>query len=198
MLSKLQYFYFKLRRKRFLNGLYEASDPWSLEMVFPLVSAKIEVFLANRKYTNALDIGCGEGLYAKLLKKYSDGYLGIDVSAKAVARAASTTGLKFKKLDFDSVESLKIHFDLLVFNFVLDYLGFQKHPGLFAEALYRLLKSSTTNFASILILNPVYNNGDMLRFKKYLFLFENFGFKNTRQEIIDAGDFQLAVVLLQK
>jgi SAM-dependent methyltransferase len=73
-----------------------------------------------------LDAGCGEGLLAAKLKLLPyEHYLGLDISAEAVARATARLGdarTRFTVADLHGFESAE-RFDLIIFNQSLYYLS---------------------------------------------------------------------------
>lgn len=203
MFKSIKYFLFKRRRNKFIKEMYENEDPWSAALVFDLVSGFV-ITHTQGQYKQALDIGCGEGLLTPTLKNISEHYTGIDVSEAALARAREKNkdqiNIDFRLLDFDeiSVFGANKKFDLLCFNFSLDYLGFQKHPHKFTQNLYSLFSSSTTDHCDIFVFNPIYSEKNFEDLKKYVFLFKNFGFNLKKQELFNADGFQLACLQLVK
>ena len=185
--------------------MYVNEDPWSAVLVFDLISGFI-ITHTQGQYKQVLDVGCGEGLLTSTLKKMSVNYTGIDVSQAALARAyEKNKDLKeteFKLLDFDEISShaseTNKKFDLLCFNFTLDYLGFQKHPKKFTQNLYSVLSTSTAPHCDLLIFNPIYSEKNLEDLKKYVFLFKNFGFNLKKQELFKTSGFQLACLKLVK
>jgi 2-polyprenyl-3-methyl-5-hydroxy-6-metoxy-1,4-benzoquinol methylase len=72
-----------------------------------------------------LDIGCGQGVLYHYLKSDVEllSYLGIDISANAVAKArASFSAANFEQLDFDC-QNLEGKFDIIIFNETLYYFN---------------------------------------------------------------------------
>ena len=184
MFDQLKYFLFKKKRNRYLKQMYSAVDPWSSRASLDVLTKKIIEVLQGQKFTSCLDVGCGEGLYAPLLKQFTDAYLGIDVVVPATS--------EFKKMDFDEVPRLNKKFDLIVFNFVMDYLGFQDHPRLFTANLYSFVQQCVLPGAAVLIFNPVYKTETWDRVQKYQFLLETFGFETLKRELVSTGDMQVA------
>jgi trans-aconitate methyltransferase len=198
MFSWFRYFLFKKRRNHYLNRMYSARDPWSSALTFEMISHKIKTELGARKFSAALDVGCGEGSYSALLSGFAKAYLGADVSAPALARARSLNpSLRFVQKDFDSLPSLQQKFDLIVFNFALDYLGFQDHPELFTQNLYSFIQGCVQEGAVILIFNPVYKTETWDRLQKYQFLLETFGFATVRRELLSAPDLQIGFLMME-
>lgn len=201
MLDAFYYFLFKRRRQKYLEEMYQMIDPWSAELSRP----RIETFLKKRltkQYNECLDIGCGEGLFAEALSEVSRHYTGVDLSKTAVQRAKSRNitlqNADFLRTDFDELEKLHKKYDLLCFNFVLDYLGFQKHPKQFSSALFTALKSVTAPECTVMVFNPVYKDEEFEKLNQYIYLFNNFGFRVVYKEIIQENTFKIACIELQK
>lgn len=201
MLDAVYYFLFKKRRQKYLEDMYQMIDPWSAELSRP----RIETFLKNRltkTFNECLDVGCGEGLFAEALSSVSRHYTGVDVSKTAIQRAKSRNikiqNAEFVKADFDELEKVHKKYDLLCFNFVLDYLGFQKHPKRFSRYLYTALKTITSPECTVVIFNPVYKDEEFEKTNQYIYLFNNFGFRVVYKEIIQENTFKIACIELQK
>jgi len=201
MLKSLKYFFFKKRRKKFIDEMYNTVDPWSAVLVKDVISGFI-ITHTQGKYKSTLDVGCGEGTLTRTLSDISESYLGIDISDEALGRAREAHKenpiVQFQKLDFDHASGLKKKFDLICFSFALDYLGFQKYPEKFAENLYQLISQCCENHCDIFIFNPVYNDKNVEDLQKYLFIFKNFGFNPKRNELLAVEGMKLACVWLVK
>jgi SAM-dependent methyltransferase len=81
--------------------------------------------LLERRVRNALDIGCGEGLWRAALRRERPhlDYLGIDPSAYAVRRFGARRNIR--QGDITSLDALRIRgaFDLILCNDVLHYVA---------------------------------------------------------------------------
>ena len=179
--------------------MYGARDPWSSQLTFSLISQKIKDEVGQKKFSAALDVGCGEGTYASILSSLADHYLGADISEEALSRAITANpGLPFVKKDFDSLPSLHRKFDLILFNFALDYLGFQDHPQLFTDHLYSFIQNCVQDGATLLIFNPVYKTETWDRLQKYQYLLETFGFSTVKREMLSADELQIGYLVMLK
>ncbi len=182
--------------------MYEMTDPWSSSLSQVNILKFINKSLAQQhRFKNSLDIGCGEGLFTEVLAQYSDHYTGADISQKSLERAKlrniKIQNVELIKKDFDQLESLNKKYDLIIFNFILDYLGFQKHPKNFSQKLFILLKTVVIENTQILIINPVYQDEDFEKLNQYIYLFNNFGFKVESQEIIQENTFRIVCLVLK-
>ena len=181
--------------------MYENEDPWSASLNLKSIADFIDKHTQG-KYQNTLDIGCGEGLLTPALVQISEKCTGIDVSMLALSRAREKnkefSSAKFKKIDFDKVSELDEKFDLLCFNFSLDYLGFQKHPKQFAQSLFELVSTSTLKHCDLFIFNPLYAEKNKEELNKYLFILKNFGFHLKHQQIVPGDGFEIACAMLVK
>src|ERR1700683_111042 len=84
-------------------------------------------FLPNRRYTSALDIGCGLGPFTRHLSPHVDEVMGVDISREALdgARALSAghANLCFVQQDVRSIAESGRQFDLIALLDVLYYLS---------------------------------------------------------------------------
>ena len=127
----------RLRQTRGNRGAFEAiytasPDPWasaSTNYVYQRRKYRTLVGLlpAGRRFSRALDLGCGVGLMSRLLAAHADEVVGMDVAHAAVSRARETHGmvgnLTFQQGDvLDLPATLDAGFDLLVIADVLYYL----------------------------------------------------------------------------
>jgi 2-polyprenyl-3-methyl-5-hydroxy-6-metoxy-1,4-benzoquinol methylase len=77
-------------RHRQLNTLYLMKDPWGLRTPRQEVRFEETNRILTREFGRVgtlLEIGCGEGLQTRHLQRVCDELYGLDVSARAVARA---------------------------------------------------------------------------------------------------------------
>ncbi|RAV98927.1 class I SAM-dependent methyltransferase [Pseudochryseolinea flava] len=129
---------------------YEAGD-WNFieEPIEKNRSAVIAMYCAHlRPQGQILDVGCGTGtLFQVLSTEQQSNYLGIDISAVAVARAKQKKNIRAIAVsaeDFTTDEK----FDVIIFNEVLYYLDYQqtlqrykdflKPNGLIIISMYRI------------------------------------------------------------
>jgi SAM-dependent methyltransferase len=81
--------------------------------------------ILERRVRNALDVGCGEGLWRAALRRERPHleYLGIDPSAYVVARYGPRRNIR--QGDITSLDALRIRgsFDLIICNDVLHYVA---------------------------------------------------------------------------
>jgi SAM-dependent methyltransferase len=81
--------------------------------------------ILERHVRNALDVGCGEGLWSAALRRERPHleYLGVDPSAYVVARYSARRNIR--QGDLTSLDALRIRgsFDLIICNDVLHYVA---------------------------------------------------------------------------
>ena len=179
--------------------MYQTEDPWSSVLHLQAVHEFLRTH-AGRNYRYVLDAGCGEGIYAEGFLKIAQSYLGVDISATAIARAREKhagSSARFLQSDVFSLDLSRNRPDLVVFNFVLDYLGFQKFPKTFSAHLYSFLRRIAADDADILIVNPIYGEKNSEDFAKYLFLFKNFGWELSAKAGVKLQGYELAMALLK-
>jgi len=84
-------------------------------------------FLPDRRYGNALDIGCGLGPFTRHLAPHADRVLGVDISEEAIqgarALSAGQPNLVFERRDVLSIGEMDRQFDLIALLDVLYYLS---------------------------------------------------------------------------
>ena len=83
--------------------------------------------LPQRTYHRALDIGCGLGVFSRLLAQRCHQVIGIDISQCAVDSAAQASAglpnVQFRKVDLLKVDSVSLgQFDLVVLADAIYYL----------------------------------------------------------------------------
>lgn len=136
----------RLRRshgnERAFDQLYRIlRDPWWAAVPhYRYQSLKYRVMLSllpPRNYRTALDIGCGLGVFSRLLAERCDQVTGIDISQRAVDSAlqasADFPNVQFRKLDLLNLDSVLLgKFDLVVLADTIYYL-----PDLSEQMLQR-------------------------------------------------------------
>jgi len=108
----------------------EASDPYASALPqYRYQRRKYRALLSilpKRQYGNALDIGCGLGVFSRALAPYAERVLGIDVSPHAVAQAEELSrelgNVRFEQGDIQTFERPGA-FDLVVLADVIYYLS---------------------------------------------------------------------------
>jgi SAM-dependent methyltransferase len=84
-------------------------------------------FLPDRRYRNALDIGCGLGPFTRHLAPHADQVMGVDISEEAIhgarALSAGQPNLVFERRDVLSIGAMDQQFDLIALLDVLYYLS---------------------------------------------------------------------------
>jgi SAM-dependent methyltransferase len=119
-------------RAAFETVYTESADPWASASpryrYQGLKYDKLIALLPQRRFANALDLGCGLGLLSQKLAKRAERVLGIDIATAAIdharRRAAAFSNLEFEPGDILSLPvSLDGKFDLVVIADVLYYLS---------------------------------------------------------------------------
>jgi SAM-dependent methyltransferase len=141
--AKTDYLLKRLRRKHGGDKLFDRlytlrPDPWSAAVTYyryqPLKYDTMLSLLPNRTYSRALDLGCGLGIFSRLLAKKAEQVVGVDISQFAVAAARDSTTLPnvtFCQTDLRNLRCASLgHFDLVVAADTIYYL-----PDLSEQAL---------------------------------------------------------------
>ncbi len=100
---------------------------------------KMMAMLPNTRFTSMLDVGCGIGVFARMLAPHVDSGIGIELSSAAVQHAKHLTDahphIEFHQADIFQMEQWdEARFDLIVLADILYYLS-----PLTDEALERIL-----------------------------------------------------------
>jgi SAM-dependent methyltransferase len=107
--------YFKINNIENWNDTYKtnrANLPWSLDYIPEWFIKNINFVLGNSR--SILDIGCGEGNYAKYVAQKGFNVLGIDFSKRAIQSAkksSSLTNLQFKVMSAFDLSKMNKRFD---------------------------------------------------------------------------------------
>ena len=122
------------------DRLYQAlPDPWFAGVTRyryqPLKYQIVLSLLPDRIYHRALDIGCGVGIFSRLLAGQAGQVVGIDISQSAVDHAAQNSAgvsnLEFRQGDMRNLESASLgQFDLVVLADTIYYLPDLSDRGL--------------------------------------------------------------------
>lgn len=179
---------------------YQASKqlPFRLYAEAPL----LEKLLGDVAGKNILDLGCGEGIYARKLKTLGARLVvGVDVSSEMVALAqkietAKPLGIRYEVADAANVEKLG-EFDIVLGSYLLNYARNPEHLAQFCRAIAKNLKPGgrfvgiNDNPANALSSYPKYkkygfikhaptprSEGDVVRYTLFQENGEEFGFDN--------------------
>lgn len=112
----------------YFDAMFSANpDPWAFE-TSPYEAEKYSRSLAalgGRRYRNALEVGCANGVFTGLLTDHCDRVLALDISKLAIELAARRCGGKpnvaFSVLEFPAKEPTGAPFDLVVISEVAYY-----------------------------------------------------------------------------
>lgn len=120
------------RREIIDKDFVDKQDPWRYE-TNPLEAARfadqirvLDDARAGRRFLNALEIGCAEGLFTQVLSSRCDSLLVLDLSPTAILRAqrrmSSAKNVRFAEFDL-RLEQIPGQFDLIVLTGVLEYFN---------------------------------------------------------------------------
>jgi 2-polyprenyl-3-methyl-5-hydroxy-6-metoxy-1,4-benzoquinol methylase len=116
-----------------------------------LIEKKVKRLLKNfpRKKVKVLEIGAGEGIYAKYFKKYGHESIATDIDEESMKRL-SDVGIKTKVGDFQSIK-FKDKFDIIIMSHVIEHFYnpkkiVKKLKGLLTENGIVYLKTPNSDF----------------------------------------------------
>jgi SAM-dependent methyltransferase len=178
------------KSRDFFESLWRAGDRWEFETSgyeHRRYDHLIGV-IGDRRYSRALEIGCGAGAFSKRLIRLTDSLVALDISPTAIEAArASVPGVDFRVanvMDFDVRADGP--WDLIVVTETVYYLGWLYSyfdVGWVFSEIYaamaangRLLLADTQGCATDMLTLPWYIRG-------YHDLMVNLGFRVEREEV---------------
>ena len=113
--------------KKYFDYKYNREDPYKISAAQGDTRyTDMLDLLRNNKYSRVLDVGCGEGIFSRMLLEISDSVEGIDISESAIMRAREKyrgyPSLSFAVHDIVIMDS-DTRYDLIVCAEVLYYLN---------------------------------------------------------------------------
>lgn len=146
--------------------------------------------LEGRRYSRALELGCGAGAFTRLYAALCDHVLATDVAEAAIARTAA---LELPNVEFRAANAMDHEtwikegpWDLIVFNDTIYYLGW-RHSFFDIAWLAHQLKEAMAPGGRLLFANTMNEEGDylMLPFITHTYrdLFKNVGLRTEREEL---------------
>jgi SAM-dependent methyltransferase len=115
--------------RAFFDELWQKGDHWQLESSSyeQTKYARQLDLIGGRRYRNALEIGCGSGLFTRSLARVSDRVVALDVSPVAIEQAranAASDNIDFRVADVMEYKPADDgSFDLIVLSETIYYLG---------------------------------------------------------------------------
>jgi SAM-dependent methyltransferase len=150
-----------LRTQEEWDRWYDRADPWHGEGTDQDMVRKNAIFkrLKCARFTNALDLGCGEGSLTNLLSSMSDKTWGVDISFKAIDRARQRfPHINFLQGDivdiFDRPEIASTPFDFVAASQVLYYLDVGEERRRTLAGLSRIGTPACLYFFAIVVTGP--------------------------------------------
>jgi SAM-dependent methyltransferase len=121
-----------------LRLLYSLEDPWDMVSAreqYRFTQTNAQLVAVMPRYGNILELGCGEGHQSLYLQKLTDHLFGIELSARAVARAKRRCqAARFAVGNVDDASDLfpEVSFDLIT---VCEVLYYARDPSAILQAL---------------------------------------------------------------
>ena len=187
-----------LRQKAetFFENVWQRGDPWEFESSeFEQTKyARHLALLGSRRYTCALELGCGAGAFTCLLARQADHVVALDISPTAIARAC-TLGTSPATVDFRVANVMEYNlcaegpWDLVVLSDTICYLGWLYsffEVGWLASQIF----TATRDGGYLLLSNTLGEIGKMddilclpWLIRTYQALFLNMGYRLEAEEI---------------
>jgi SAM-dependent methyltransferase len=205
-----------LRKKAetFFENIWQRGDPWEFE-TSEFEQAKYArqlALLKGRRYGRALELGCGAGVFTRLLAPHADQVVALDISPAAIARAGkletnpATVDFRVANImDYDF--SAEGPWDLIVISDTICYVGWLYsffEVGWLASQIF----TATRDGGHFLLANTlgVIDKTDDILFQPWLIrtyqaLFLNVGYQLVSEEIFHGtkqGDIDVLISLLAK
>jgi SAM-dependent methyltransferase len=181
------------KARDFFEDLWKRGDPWSLESS-PFEQAKYAHqlgLLHDRRYSRALEIGCGSGQFTRILSRVVDGVTALDISQTAIDRARGL-GIESEKAAFVVANIMDYDlraegpWDLIVMSETIYYLGWL-YSFFNVSWLASELFTATTDSGRLLMANTFGVADDYLVrpwiIRTYRDLFLNTGYRIENEEI---------------
>ena len=177
----------------FFEELWQRGDPWEFATSeFERAKyARQLALLQERRYARALEIGCGNGCFTRLLAGIADQAVGLDISPTAIAQAReAAAGLGTIDFRVANVMDYDAHaegpWDLVVMSETICYLGWL-YPLFDVAWLASELFSATRPSGRLLMANTCGGVEDYLLrpwiIRTYRDLFLNVGYHLEAEEI---------------
>jgi SAM-dependent methyltransferase len=185
-----------LKARSFFDDLWARGDPWELETSdFERKRyARLIAMLDQTTYARVLEIGCGAGVFTRLLAPMAQQLIALDVSSKAIAAARASHG-GLQQVEFMVANVMEYDprkegpWDLVVMSETICYLGWLYSFFDVAWLASELFAASRSG-GKLLLANT---QGDALEpllhpsiIRTYHNLFVNVGY-NTRAEEVFRG-----------
>jgi SAM-dependent methyltransferase len=181
------------KAQSFFEELWKRGDPWDIETsdFEHRRCARLIEILAGPRYAKALEIGCGGGVFTRLLAQIVDEVVALDISSAAIARAKTTRmgpgSTEFRVANIMEYDTrAEGPWDLVVMSDTIYYLGWLYSffdVGWLAMELF-----SATRVGGQLLLANCYGDVDdyLMRpalLRTYRDLFVNVGYQVKAEEI---------------
>ncbi|HWO41711.1 MAG TPA: class I SAM-dependent methyltransferase [Candidatus Eisenbacteria bacterium] len=202
-----------LKAQAFFEDLWRRGDPWELK------SSEFErdkyarqlALLRDRRYARALEIGCGNGCFTRLLLGIADHTLALDISPTAIAQARQATDGVDEAVEFRVANIMDYDpnadgpWDAVVMSETICYLGWL-YPLFDVAWLASQLFGATRAGGRLLMANTCGGVEDHLLhpwiIRTYRDLFVNVGYRLETEEIFhgtkNGAQIEVLISLLAK
>ena len=109
--------------KKYIESRIDVNSPHNQS-----IKEKLLELIGNYENKSILDLGCGIGIFSKILSDKAKEVIGVDISSKCIEYAMknnSSENIKYKVLDINEISKLDYKFDIvfsdMVFNYIENY-----------------------------------------------------------------------------
>jgi 2-polyprenyl-3-methyl-5-hydroxy-6-metoxy-1,4-benzoquinol methylase len=196
--------------KAFFEDLWANGDPWELDAT-PLDQARYRrqfEMLADRRYSRALEVGCGAGSFTERLLPLTDSIVALDIAQPALERAKERLAgdaVTFRLLDVMDLDPVADGpWEVVVIAETIYYLGWL-HPMFDVAWLLHVLHQATSPGGRLLLSDTISHDHGLMSswlIRAYRDLARNVGYQLERSEVLEGTkygvDFSVALDLFGK
>jgi SAM-dependent methyltransferase len=197
--------------RRFFDKLWSESDPWNLDAsdFDQRRYARQLALLGGRRYSRALEIGCGGGSFTRRLAPLCTELVAIDVSEHAIERAQAAgdaaPGVEFRVANVMDLDlEREGTWDLVVLTETAYYLGWL-YPMYDLGWLAHSLHEATRSSGRLLLVNTISAERSLMSpwlVRSYRDLFSHVGYEVEAEETLggtkETVEFEILLSLFVK
>ncbi len=179
MFKFIEFIGFRKRLVKAMETYHRLDDPWSATHVKPVIEKYLESHVEEGDQT--LELGSGDGVITEVLTRWSKSIDCVEISKKAIEKAKKRSYDADIHFHHKDIHSFHIHkeYDLTLFSFIVDYLGFDKFPKKFVWLMMQITKRSK----KIVIIQPVHGEENLKSLHRMVLILNQFDFIESHKEI---------------